>query len=325
MDVLGLDIGGANLKAAHTGGATSARSFALWRHPERLTAELQALCAAMPPADRVAVTMTGELCDCFESKAEGVARILDAAAEVFGADRLDVWTTTGTFSPPRVARDRWQQTASANWLAVATLAGRFAPPGPALLLDIGTTTTDIVPLRDGVPVPAGHTDLERLRSRELLYRGWRRTPLCALLDVGAAELFATMHDVCLVLRLCPEDDADTDTADGRPATAEAARRRLARMLCAEPDDLGEVGCRDLARGVLGRFVDGAAAAMQHVSRGTLGVARPGAVIVSGSGSFLARVLPGLPETVLELEDRLTPALSSAACAYAVAVLRAEAG
>jgi probable H4MPT-linked C1 transfer pathway protein len=325
MDVLGLDIGGANLKAAHTGGAAASVAFALWRHPERLADELKSLCAAMPPADRVAVTMTGELCDCFDSKADGVARILDAVAEVFGADRLDVWTTTGTFMPPRVARERWLLTASANWLALATFAGRFAPPGPALLLDIGTTTTDIIPLRDGVPVPEGHTDLERLRSRELLYRGWRRTPLCALFDFGAAELFATMHDMCLVLRLCPEDEADRDTADGRPATHAAARRRLARMLCAEPDDLSEDGWQDIARNILERFADAVVGAIQRVCRWTLRVPQPGAVIVSGSGAFLAAELHGLPATVLYLEDHLSPALSSAACAYAVAVLRTEAG
>src|SRR3954454_4828031 len=112
MEVLGLDIGGANLKAAHTNGAAAGRPFALWRHPDRLAQTLRELCASMPPADRVAVTMTGELCDCFESKADGVARILDAAAEAFGADRLDVWTNTGQFSPPATARDCWLLTAS---------------------------------------------------------------------------------------------------------------------------------------------------------------------------------------------------------------------
>ena len=36
------------------------------------------------------------------------------------------------------ARQTPLQVAAANWLALATYAGRFAPDGPALLLDIGS-------------------------------------------------------------------------------------------------------------------------------------------------------------------------------------------
>ena len=72
--VLGLDIGGANLKAAHSDGSARAIAFPLWKHPERLTAELATLCATMPPNDLLAVTMTGELCDCFETRAPACKR-----------------------------------------------------------------------------------------------------------------------------------------------------------------------------------------------------------------------------------------------------------
>jgi len=67
--------------------------------------------------------------------------------------------------------------AAANWLALATYAGRLAPRGPAVLLDVGSTTTDVIPLQDGTPVPRGRTDPERLESKELVYTGVRRTPL----------------------------------------------------------------------------------------------------------------------------------------------------
>src|SRR5687767_897273 len=74
--VLGLDIGGANLKAAHTDGTALCRAFPLWRTPDRLASELQRLLADLPAHDVLAVTMTGELCDCFATRAEGVAAIL---------------------------------------------------------------------------------------------------------------------------------------------------------------------------------------------------------------------------------------------------------
>src|SRR5262245_10659567 len=196
--VLGLDIGGANLKAAHSDGVARLVPFALWKAPERLAEELLGLIASMPASDALAVTMTGELCDCFASKREGVNAILDAVEG--RAKSVRVWTNEGAFVDVPTARHEALKVASANWLALATFAGRLVPQGPAILLDMGTTTTDIVPLVNGRPAPFGWTDTDRLYSRELVYRGWRRTPLAVVGDPAlAAELFATMHDVCVVL------------------------------------------------------------------------------------------------------------------------------
>src|SRR5262245_32829782 len=182
--VLGFDIGGANTKAAHSGGACLSRSFALWQDPEGLALRLvlRELRAALPPASELAVTMTGELCDCFASKREGISRILDAVADVAGDTPVGVWRTDGSLVDRVTAQSGDALlVAAANWHALATWASRLVPAGPALLLDIGSTTTDIIPLSDGVPVMAGHTDPERLRCGELVYTGVRRTPVCAVL------------------------------------------------------------------------------------------------------------------------------------------------
>src|SRR5207302_4679388 len=113
--------------------------------------------------------------------------------------------------------------------------------------DIGSTTTDLVPLRDGKPIPSGRSDPERLRHRELVYTGIRRTPVCALLGSGgAAEWFATTLDVYLILGELAEHRGDCDTADGRPATRDGAHARLARMLCADRETSTEAQIRRLA-------------------------------------------------------------------------------
>ena len=122
---------------------------------------------------------------------------------------------------------------------LATYAGRLAPVGSAILIDIGSTTTDIVGLVDGVPVPTGRTDRTRLECGELVYCGVRRTPLCALFGLEkAAEFFATTEDVYLTLGDLPEEPHRTDTADGRPVTpgACASLGWLARMECADVGD-----------------------------------------------------------------------------------------
>src|SRR5947209_9486014 len=210
---LGLDIGGANVKAYHSAGVARSRPFALWRRPSELSSVLSELLGEMPPVERLGVTMTGELCDCFADKRAGVSAILVAVADAAKGLPVRVWQTDGRFADPVVARERHLQTAAANWHALATFAGRYAPKGPGLLFDIGTTTADLIPLFDGVPLPRGLTDPERLRTRELVYTGVKRTPLCALLGSGvAAEVFATTLDAYLVLGLIADSD-DRDTAD----------------------------------------------------------------------------------------------------------------
>lgn len=346
MNVVGLDIGGANLKAADVAGRAVTETFEIWRDPEQLTERIAALLEGFPPADVVAVTMTAELADCFETKAEGVDFILDAVRRAAQSSRVLVWQTDGCFlslpdkEPVRAGPESTlicQKIAAANWHALATWAGRLAPEGAALLVDIGSTTTDIIPLQDGAPCPRGLTDPERLMSGELVYSGVRRTPLCAMaLAVPfrggycpiAAELFATMLDVYLTLGSIPEHAADRHTANGRPATKAAAHDRLARQFCCDRTEFTADDALAAAR-----FL---AAVHQQRLRGALDrvlaefTRTCAAVVISGSGFFLAReLLTNHPRTsgarLVSLADELSPAVAEAACAYAVAVLGTEVG
>jgi probable H4MPT-linked C1 transfer pathway protein len=325
--VLGLDIGGANLKTAHANGAAFTHPFQLWKHPAELSAALRILLRAMPGFDTLAVTMTGELCDCYETKRHGVHAILDAVEAVARPAPIRVWQTNGQFVNVAMARAAPQQTAAANWLALATFAGRFAPADSALVLDIGSTTADLIPLLDGRPCPRGRTDPARLQSQELVYTGVRRTPLCALLGARvAAEWFATTHDVYLVLGDVSEDPADIDTADGRPATVAAARARLARMLCADAETCTAEATARLAQEAHARQLSLLRDALDQVTSRL--PAPPETVILAGSGEFLARKVCSTlgkqkPIRVVSLADTLGPTISTAACAYAIAVLLTE--
>jgi probable H4MPT-linked C1 transfer pathway protein len=327
--VLGLDVGGANLKAAHSAGLALLHPFALWRDPEQLPVALARLLAQFPAFAELAVTMTGELCDCFASKRRGVLTILDAVERAAGPIPVWVWRNDGWFTDLATARAEPLGVAAANWLALAHFAGRYAPSGLALVIDVGSTTTDIIPLLDGQPIPRGRTDPERLRSRELVYTGVRRTPVCALLgEEGAAELFATTLDVYLALGQVAEDPSDRGTADGRPATREDARVRLARMRCGDLETCSTEEIGRLARLVRTRQVRLLQKAVRTVWQHSLGVDSFPVCVLAGSGEFLARlVLKGLrfwPTTrVVSLAAELGPSVSQAACAHAVAHLAAE--
>jgi hypothetical protein len=337
--ILAIDIGGANLKAADGLDFCASRHFPLWRRPTELAAELAALAATAPPADRWMATMTGELADCFATKAEGVAAIVDALARAavdsgLAAGRdVSIYLTDGRLVPPAVATASPLLAAAANWHALARFAGRYAASDCALLVDIGSTTTDIIPLVDGRPAAVGQTDPERLVSGELVYTGVERTPVCALatelpwagrMCPTAAEVFATAWDVYLTLEDVPEEPASLHTADGRPATRAHALDRLARQICADRTLFSPDDAQAAARAVAQRQCEQIARAIGAVLRRLPGLVRT--VILSGSGEFLARRVIeslGLPARVVSLGKILGAEKSRAATACALATLARE--
>jgi uncharacterized hydantoinase/oxoprolinase family protein len=106
MALLALDIGGAHLKAGDGRGYVGVRPFALWRAPGGLAAELSALIADAPPCDRLVATMTGELCDCFPSKADGVQAIVESLLTAADGRSTFIYLTDGRLVDPEVACER---------------------------------------------------------------------------------------------------------------------------------------------------------------------------------------------------------------------------
>ena len=328
---LALDVGGANLKGSHSSGAARSLPFALWRQPERLSAEIGRFAEAFPAFDRVALTMTAELCDCYPTKRAGVLAVLEAVSSALPMIPVVVWGLDGRLHPSTEIRDAPLLAAAANWLALATFAARLTGDGPGVLIDVGSTTTDIIPLQGGRPVPRGRTDTDRLQSGELSYVGVRRTTVCALAETLpfqgrptalVAEFFATTLDVFLVLEDIREDPDDLDTADGRAATIANARDRLARTVGADREACSSADVVPLAEAaheaILARLVSSSARA------GLVAGGRPLVAVVSGSGEFLAERLAGRilgPEgRVVRLSEHWGSVASAAACAQALRLL-----
>lgn len=329
MNCLGLDIGGANLKAASLGGWAKSVPFALWRNPGGLANALRELIAAAPPTNRLAVTMTGELCDCFSTKADGVRHILDAVRVVAEGREVAVYLSDGRFVTLTEANAMPELAAASNWRALADFVrGNFAIGKSALLVDIGSTTTDIIPIVAGHVAAVGRNDTERLRSSELVYTGVGRTPVCAVVKSlpyrdgwcpVAAELFSTTADAYLILGRIAEDPSATWTADGRPLVLACARQRLARQVCGDVGDFTNDELYEMA------------AYISHVQQNDIRCAigtvvrpqnTPDVCIASGNGDFLAlkilaEALPNV--TVLGLSEQLGRGASACAPAFAVCV------
>jgi hypothetical protein len=167
MNWLAFDIGGANLKMADGKGYAVNKSFAMWKEFKRLPSELRRMIAEAPASDRIVVTMTAELADCFESKAEGVRFILQAVEQAAAGRHIRVYMADGRLVAPSVALRDPLQAAATNWRALAAYAARFAPSGAAILMDVGSTTTDLIPLNNGAVVARGKSDTEHDPSKPL--------------------------------------------------------------------------------------------------------------------------------------------------------------
>jgi probable H4MPT-linked C1 transfer pathway protein len=297
--ILGWDVGGAYIKVVRIEDGESEprlleRAFPLWREPQRLAAVLADAAASVGVAPTMAITMTAELADCFSTKREGVAFVLDAFQTAFPNTELQVYAVDGEFRSVTVARTQPHQVAAANWVASATLAARWFPD--ALFLDVGSTTTDVIPIIAGRVAARGRTDPGRLRSGELVYTGALRTPVSAIVrsvPLGgrrcrvAAEHFAVAADVHLWLERIGEGDYTCETPDGRGRSRHDAGIRIARMVCADlemlrPADITAIA-EHVAQAQVRQIVSGIGQVMRRL-RGTC----PEVAILAGAGTFLAR-------------------------------------
>ena len=96
-----------------------------------------------------ALTMTAELSDAFRDKREGVLFVMDGLDAAFPRSAVFAFDSDGVFVPLPEARARPLAFAATNWIASALYA---APRiDECILVDVGSTTTDIVPIRERSP------------------------------------------------------------------------------------------------------------------------------------------------------------------------------
>jgi probable H4MPT-linked C1 transfer pathway protein len=305
---------------------TAAEPFEVWREPEGMAGVIADVVGRLGSDQApVALTTTAELVDVFASKQEGVLFVLGAASAALGARRIRVMTTGGELVSLDDARRAPLECAAANWVATAMLVARSAPD--AILVDCGGTTTDVIPIRDGEVVASGRTDLERLLEGELVYTGVLRTNVAAAashVPIGgrlcpvSSELFAIAADAYLLLgRLTPAQCTCT-FPDGRGASGDEVRARLARVVCADPEQLAAGDLEAIAGAVEEAQVAAIAAALVRVSAR---VAAAAPVVAVGVGAFLARA--AAERCGLTVQEHFVGGSRTVAAAVALSVLGRE--
>lgn len=329
--VIGWDIGGVNTKVARVedGIVQSGRAhpYEIQRDPAALAPLLTSLASEVgaQASDRHAVTMTAELSQMFRTKREGVAFVLDAVGRAFPTSDVHVYTVDGRFLSPHDARAEPLAVAASNWAATANIVA--LEHGDAILIDIGTTTTDIIPISGGRVAAIGSTDPARLASGELVYTGALRTPVEAItshVPLGAslagvsAESFALIGDVHLWRGDLSPDEYTVTPPDGRPATRQFAGERIARVICADPELLDDAGITAIADAVADAQLDQITSGLDAVRARHRGIR---VAVVTGLGAFIAeRAARRAGLEVIRLADTLGGDAARCAPAAAVALL-----
>lgn len=316
--ILGIDIGGANTKVASSDGKhVELHYIPLWKNT-RLPEVLLDIARRLKP-EKVGVVITGELADCFPDKETGISYIVDSVHSAFkDAYFLD---SSGVFT-----KEKKRSIAAANWMASALFAGKDYKD--CIFVDIGSTTTDIIPISGGVP-RAGRTDFERLKMSELVYSGVLRTNIAAILDTVklndailriSSELFAITADAYMLLGMVSGEEYTCDTPDGAGKTLIDARRRLARVVCADLTEIGDEELFSIAQQVMEAQLMDISYALRDVAK-RYGIRK---IVACGIGEFLAkRAAEKLGFDIVLLSEKYGKEVSKVFPAYAVAQLLTE--
>lgn len=294
---LGWDVGGAHLKASLISPRGEVLwvcqvSCPLWRgmvELEKAFGEVFRQLESVPL--RHAVTMTGELVDIFINRHIGVMHIAQFMVDHLHGEVLFYSAQKGFVEIAEVSLYA-DSIASANWHASASLVAKSIKN--AVLLDIGSTTSDLILIKAGLVDSHGFTDAERMRFDELVYAGVVRTPLMALcqkvmfdnhLVNVVAEHFATTADVYrLTGELAIEDDM-ASTADSAGKTELDSARRLARMVGHDVEEFDISAWRALAYEFRSLQMVRLQEALGHIE---IDPSIP--LVGAGSGRFLVRAI-----------------------------------
>jgi len=249
MKIAGFDIGGANTDLAvidfENGEIKNIEvDFAylpMWSNNDDLSRVLVELIENICPVeeiDAVGISMTAELVDAYDTKKDGVLDVVAKCEEIFSCPTAYVGID-GMMSNDEI-QESPLKAAAANWIATAQIATLISDN--CIFIDTGSTTTDIIPIKDGRECAIGKSDFDRSATGELVYTGTLRTNLASFLDKVelngktyrvASELFAQTADIYTVLDLITEEDYVCDTFDGEGKSKVDCAKRIARVVCAD--------------------------------------------------------------------------------------------
>ena len=233
---LGLDIGGAHVKAVGVDESQKVcfifyEKCPVWESFFLLRQTLEKLLKTLGTNNTIfGITITAELSDCFKNRKYGAKQIFKLCLDL-NIDFYFFSSKTQNFKK----KINYIDICSMNWLATGKYLKDRINEG--VIIDFGSTTTDLVVIKNKKVINKYFTDYERINNFELIYTGLTRTPLFALSEkiiLGnksyylIPEFFSSTADLYRVNKTLKKNLDLYDTSDKRSKTQLSSLRRISR-------------------------------------------------------------------------------------------------
>ncbi len=234
---IGIDIGGAHLKL--TGLCRNKKIIfsnqikcPVWKGINVLENQLKSF--KKINQDSIAgITMTAELCDNFENREQGAKKIKKLLKKL----NFKKFFLTNKKKKRFQRNPQNSKIISMNWLSTADFVAQKI--SNCLIIDFGSTTTDLILIKNKKCLNKHFDDFSRLNNYELIYTGLTRTPIMSINNYVKInekkiniipELFSNTSDLYRVLKKLPKEVDQYETLDGRSKSIINSYKRLSRNL-----------------------------------------------------------------------------------------------
>ena len=281
MKIAGFDIGGANTDVAiidfnNSGEINNIevdfKYLPMWIKNNELDNAFKSLLgSSLSEIDAVGISMTAELVDAYETKKDGVLDVASKVLDVFNVP-VGFVSINGIIDYPELLKNPGS-VAAANWIATSKIASKISDE--CIMIDIGSTTTDIIPIKRGKECAKGRLDLERLATGELVYTGTLRTNLAAIVNKVpihdqwfrvSSELFSITADIHTVLGNIKMEDYSCDTPDSAGKSKSECMRRISRLVCGDLDLLNFTDIKQISAHIYQEQIKQISEALAEVSK-----------------------------------------------------------
>ncbi len=179
------------------------------------------------------ITMSAEMCDIFCSRKKGVKSILSLFEK---RDFINHIYTKDNEILKLQGFKKYSSCESTNWMVIADYLKSFDKN--IVAIDLGSTTTDLVLIKNHICVNTRYDDYSGLNTGELLYTGVLRTPIYSVTNSIVLnkktyniipENFSTISDIYRLLNIIKNKSDYTNTADGRSKSIKDTLHRISRV------------------------------------------------------------------------------------------------
>ena len=259
IQYLGLDIGGAHIKVV---GLNATRQIVLvkymkcyfWNKSEDFLTFVKQINKYINKQTLIGITMTAELCDSFKTRKQG----FDVVSRYCKELKNDFFFYSLGKSP-FIKKAEYKNVVSMNWHAIGSYVSHEITN--CIIIDFGSTTTDLICIKNKKIKNIHFDDFSRLNNSELLYSGLVRTPIFSIINEVKIddktfkiipEFFSNMGDIYRISysqELCHDID---DTADLRSKSYINSLCRVSRNFGIDYDTSLENFIIQISKNIVGK-------------------------------------------------------------------------